>query len=72
MSFVIIQTVLTRLEKRFQAPILEEINKSMKLIEYIHGEYYLDVQDLVEQDRPPMVALPEYCEKYGLAEPAHA
>ncbi len=72
MSFVIIQTVLTRLEKRFQAPILEEINKSMKLIEYIHGEYYLDVQDLVEQDRPPMVTLPEYCEKYGLAEPAHA
>jgi nucleotide-binding universal stress UspA family protein len=60
MSFVIIQTVLSKLEKRFQRPLLEEINKSMKLIEYHNGSYYLDVKEIVEQERPPAISLPEY------------
>lgn len=72
MSFVIMQTVLTRLQQRFQVPILEEINKSMKLIEYINGAYYLDVQDLVEQDRPPMIGLPEYRRRFEVEEKVHA
>jgi nucleotide-binding universal stress UspA family protein len=60
MSFLIIQTVLSKLERRFSRPILEEINKSMKLIEYVDGAYYLNVQELPELERTPMIELPEY------------
>jgi hypothetical protein len=62
MSFVIIQTVLGKLEKRFHVPLLEDVNKSMKLIEYHKGAYSLEIQELIEQERPPMIDLPEYCQ----------
>jgi glucosyl-3-phosphoglycerate synthase len=71
MSFVIIQTMLSKLEKRFQRPILEEVNKSMKLIEYQNGAYYLNVQELAEQERAPMIELPEYCQRFTRVEPTH-
>ncbi len=72
MSFVIMQTMLGKLERRFARPILEEINKSMKLIEYVDGTYYLDVQELVEQERSPMNGLPEYQNRSTRQEPVHA
>lgn len=72
MSFVIIQTMLSKLEKRFQLPLLEEVNKSMKLIEYQNGAYYLNVQELAEQERSPMIELPEYCQRFAREETTHA
>ncbi len=72
MSFVIMQTMMGKLERRFARPILEEINKSMKLIEYEDGTYYLDVQELVEQERSPMNGLPEYQNRSTRQEPVHA
>ena len=63
MSFVILQAFFRKLERRFNMPILEEVNKSMKLIRYEQGNYYLKVQEVVESERPPMVELPEYQEK---------
>lgn len=72
MSFVIMQTMLSKLERRFSRPILEEINKSMKLIEYVDGAYYLDVQELVEQERMPMIELPEYRDRNSKRGAVHA
>ncbi len=72
MSFVIMQTMMGKLERRFARPILEEINKSMKLIEYVDGAYYLDVQELVEQERSPMNELPEYQNRSTRREIIHA
>lgn len=60
MSFVIIQAVLRKLESRFGRPMLEEVNKTMKLIRYRGGEYSLDVEEVTEWERPPMIELPEY------------
>ncbi len=60
MAFVILQTVMYKLEKRFDRPILEEVNQTMKLVRYARGNYYLDVEEVVEQERPPMLTLPEY------------
>ena len=34
MSFVILQTVMRKLERRFERPILEEVNRTMKLVRY--------------------------------------
>ncbi len=71
MSFVIMQTVMGKLERRFARPILEEINKSMKLIEYVDGTYYLNVQELVEQESTAMMVLPEYQNRSTRQEPEH-
>jgi len=64
MSFVIIQTILRKLESRMNRPLLEEVNKSMKLIQYLDGAYYLDVQEIAERERPPMIEIPEYVMRF--------
>lgn len=60
MAFVILQTVMYKLEQRFGLRALDGINRTMKLVRYSRGNYYLDVEDVVEQVRPPMNTLPEY------------
>lgn len=60
MSFIILQTFLRRLEHHLDFHILEEVNRSMKLIQYHDGNYFLKVEELVEYERPPMLQIPEY------------
>ncbi|MDR3573222.1 MAG: glucosyl-3-phosphoglycerate synthase [Anaerolineaceae bacterium] len=60
MSFAILQTVFRKLESRYQRSVLEDVNKTMKLIRHEGGSYYLDVEEVVEQERPPMLEIPEY------------
>ena len=60
MSFAIIQAVIRKLERRYDRAILEEVNKTMKLIRSDAGGYFLDVEEVIEQERPPMVEIPEY------------
>jgi len=60
MSFVILQAVMSKLEKRMNRPMLEEINKTMKLVRYQRGSYFLEVEEVAEYQRPPMATLPEY------------
>ena len=64
MSFAIIQTVLRKLETRYERAIIEDVNKTMKLIRYAKGGYFLDVEEVAEHERPPMVNLPVYMERY--------
>jgi len=63
MSFAIIQTVLRKLEPRYERSIIEEINKTMKLIKYSKGGYYLEVEEVAERERPPMITIPAYLER---------
>jgi glucosyl-3-phosphoglycerate synthase len=60
MSFAILQAVMRKLEGRFERPVLEEVNKTMKLVHYARGNYFLDVEEVSEQERPPMLEVPEY------------
>ena len=63
MSFAIIQTVIRKLESRFGRAVLEDVNRSMKLIRYNANGYSLDVEEIAERERPPMIELPEYLER---------
>ncbi len=63
MSFAIIQTVCRRIEKRYGIHMLEDVNKSMKLIRYEQGRLFLDVEEIAELERPAMIELAEYREK---------
>ena len=38
----------------------------MKLIRYAKGEYSLNVEDVIEHERPPMITIPEYRERFKL------
>jgi glycosyltransferase involved in cell wall biosynthesis/nucleotide-binding universal stress UspA family protein len=64
MSFAIIQTVLRKLEARFERSIIEDVNKTMKLIKYSKGGYYLEVEEVAERERPPMITLRAYKERF--------
>jgi glucosyl-3-phosphoglycerate synthase len=63
MSFVIIQTVLRKIEARYERSIIEDVNKTMKLIHYTNGGYSLVVEEVAEYERPPMISLPAYLER---------
>ncbi len=60
MSFAIIQTVIHKLESRFDLGLVEEVNKTMKLIRYEPGRLFLEIEEITEEERPPMIRIPEY------------
>jgi glucosyl-3-phosphoglycerate synthase len=70
MSFAIIQAVIRKLESRYGQSILENVNRTMKLIRYEEGSFMLDVEEIAERDRPPMIELPEYLERSQLVSPS--
>src|SRR6266498_1951673 len=63
MAFAIIQTVVRRLERRYELNVLEDVNKTMKLIRYDKDVLYLDVNEIAELERSAMVEIPEYCKR---------
>jgi glucosyl-3-phosphoglycerate synthase len=65
MSFAIIQTVMRKLESRLGSAVLEDVNRSMKLIRYNAKGYSLDVEEIAERERPPMIEIKEYREGKG-------
>ncbi|HEY4026335.1 MAG TPA: glucosyl-3-phosphoglycerate synthase [Candidatus Dormibacteraeota bacterium] len=60
MAFAIMQVALKRLGDRHRIHLLEEINRSMKLIHYNGDRFFLEVREIADWERPPMNAMPEY------------
>jgi len=60
MAFAIIQVVVKRLEQRGELDLVRELSTSMKLIHYSPTELYLEVKEIEEHERPPIITLPEY------------
>lgn len=68
MSFAIIQTVFSRLEKRYGHAMLEDVNRTMKLIKHEADQFYLEVEEIAELERPPMIEIAEYRTLHGIEE----
>lgn len=67
MSFAIMQVVFSRLEKRHRIRMLEKANLTMNLIRYQpRNRYYLETEEIIEYERPPMINIPEYRQLRGL------
>lgn len=64
MSFAIIQAVIRKLEMRYGQNILENVNQTMKMIRYEHEHFFLDVNEIAEKERPAMLQIREYIEKF--------
>jgi len=65
MSFVILQAVMKRLEERPQDPDCSpRLGSTMKLPRSGRGRLSLEVIELADQERPPMIRIPEYLERH--------
>jgi glucosyl-3-phosphoglycerate synthase len=71
MSFQILQVFIQRLEAR-HGPMLAEVNKTMKVIQHEQDHFYLDIEDIREHERPPIIRLPEYRRLRGMDDEASA
>jgi glucosyl-3-phosphoglycerate synthase len=60
MAFAIMQVALKRLGDRHRIHLLEEVNRSMKLIHYNGDRFFLDVREIADWERPPISAIPAY------------
>lgn len=60
MAFAIIGVFIERLEERNRIHLLEEVNRSMKIVTRKRRTYVLEVRDIQDRERPPMITLPEY------------
>jgi nucleotide-binding universal stress UspA family protein len=63
MSFVILQAVMKRLEERRKARLFAEMGSTMKLPRSGKGRLSLEVIELADMERPPMLRIPEYVER---------
>jgi glycosyltransferase involved in cell wall biosynthesis len=59
-AFAIVQVILTRLEGRARITLLEEVNRSMKLIRFEKDHLSLEVRRVRDRERPPIITIPEY------------
>jgi len=60
MAFAIMQVGLKHLGDRHRIHLLEEVNKTMKLIHYEDERYWIEQKEIEDQERPPMNTVPEY------------
>jgi glucosyl-3-phosphoglycerate synthase len=63
-AFAIVQVVLTRLQARARTNLLEEVNRSMKLIRFERDHLSLEVRRVRDVERPPIATIPAYRERH--------
>lgn len=66
MAFEITQVVMQRVGETRGIELVEQINRSMKLIRYENDDFDLEVADIQIRQRPPMLSIPEYRAARGL------
>jgi glucosyl-3-phosphoglycerate synthase len=66
MAYAILQVVMQRIGSRHHVELLNELNASMKLIRYSAEEFHLDVAEIRDHERPPIISLEPYRQKRGL------
>jgi nucleotide-binding universal stress UspA family protein len=67
MAFAILQVVMQRVEQRSRLQIMDVVNQSMKLIHYAENDdFHLEVREVRDHERPPIIALPEYRARHRL------
>lgn len=63
MSFAILQVFLSRIEDRYGVQLLEHANRSMKSIIQTPDRLALEIREITDTERPPMVSIPAYMAK---------
>ncbi len=66
MSFGILQTFLNRMRKYGMVDKMPDMATLYRQFQAEGNHYELLKKEIVEYERPPMVTIPAYCEKYGI------
>lgn len=66
MSFGIMQSFIRRLEAHGMVKELPELSDFCRQFQAQENRYEQVIQQIVEEERPPMITLPAYQEKYGI------
>ncbi len=64
MAFAIVQVVIRRLEDQRHIRLLEDINTTMKLIHYSPEELFLELKEIREYERKPMLTVADYAARH--------
>ena len=67
MSFAILQVVMQRLQAKNRIELMDEVNRSMKLIKNWGQGYALELKAIQDRERPPMISIPEYRNRQNCA-----
>lgn len=70
MSFAILQVFIDRIEKRYGTQLLEQANRSLKLIVQEPERFGLEVQSITDHERPPITRFPDYRHNHAVREQA--
>jgi len=57
--------VLSKLDKKYGTNLMEEINSTMNIIQYEGDRFFLKTHEIRELERPPMITIKEYAEKFN-------
>lgn len=60
MSFAILQVFMDRLGERFEIDLMSHANRSMKMILQEPERFALELNEIGDYERPPMITLPQY------------
>lgn len=59
-AYAALQVFLRKLERRHGLSLVDDVNRTMKLVRADADRLYLEVREAREQVRPPMIEIPEY------------
>ena len=68
MSFAIIQVFIDHLERRNKVELLNEVNRTMKIIRHERDTYTLEERPISDQLRPPIITIPEYRARHNVTD----
>ena len=63
MAYVILQGAIRKLEERHRLELLTEVGRGMKLINTGKDHFNLEVHEIGDEIRPPMISIPAYVER---------
>lgn len=69
MSFGILQSFLNRVESYALVEKLPEMSNIFRQFQAEGNRYEQVLKEIIEEERPPMIEIPEYRRKFGLADP---
>jgi nucleotide-binding universal stress UspA family protein len=63
MAYVILQGAIRKLEERHRLELLTEVGRGMKVISTARDHFSLEVLEIGDEIRPPMISVPAYVER---------
>ena len=63
MAYTILQGAIRKLEERHRIELLTEVGRGMKLINTGRDHFNLEVREIGDEIRPPMISVPAYLER---------